>query len=149
MTQRSNRLPARRPFDLLLGDGQGFFPARFEDFFKDAAGTLSEWEPAIDIKEEDKRYVITADIPGVAAADIDVRLENNVLSLSGERKTESRDEKNGYRRVERFEGSFFRAMTLPDAGSPDKVKAKAKDGVLVIEVPKDTSRQARRITVSS
>lgn len=144
-------LPARgQDKDIFFRDFDRFLPSRLLRMFgDDELEGLAGWKPAVDVKENDKEYVITADIPGVEPNDVDVRLEGNTLTVSGERKTEERDDRNGYRRVERFEGSFYRALTLPDASDAEQVEASAKDGVITIRIPKSAGRQAKRIKISS
>lgn len=144
-------LPARgQDKDIFFRDFDRFLPSRLLRMFgDDELEGLAGWKPAVDVKENDKEYVITADIPGVEPNDVDVRLEGNTLTVSGERKTEERDDRNGYRRVERFEGSFYRALTLPDASDTEQVEASAKDGVITIRIPKSAGRQAKRIKISS
>ena len=109
----------------------------------------SQWLPSVDIKEDDKQYVITADIPGVEPKDIHVSMENGMLSIKGERKTEKKDEENGYRRVERSYGSFHRRFTLPEIADSENVSAKGKNGVLEITVAKRETSKARKIEVQS
>ena len=108
----------------------------------------SNWSPAVDIKEEDERFVLKADIPGVDPKDIDVSMEDGVLTIKGERKHESEEEAEGYKRVERSYGSFYRRFSLPDTADAERVTAKGKDGVLEVFIPKQEKVQPRRITVS-
>jgi HSP20 family protein len=108
----------------------------------------SNWSPAVDIKEEDERFVLKADIPGVDPKDIDVTMEDGVLTIKGERKHESEEEREGYKRVERSYGSFYRRFSLPDTADGERVTAKGKDGVLEVLIPKQEKVQPRRITVS-
>ncbi len=110
---------------------------------------VSQWRPAVDIKEDDSQFTILADIPGVDPKDIDVTMENGVLSIKGERKSEHVEENNGFRRVERSTGSFYRRFSLPDTADAEKIEAKCKDGVLNIVLPKHEKVQPKRITVSS
>ena len=107
----------------------------------------SRWTPAVDIKEEDKQFVITADIPGVDPKDIDVTMENGTLTIKGERKFEDQKESEGYRRVERMHGTFYRRFSLPDYADPSKISAKSTHGVLQVVVPKTEKVQPRRIEV--
>lgn len=109
------------------------------------------WAPAVDIKEEDKRYVVIADIPGVAPKDIEITCESNALIIRGERESEKKEEKEGYRRVERSCGSFYRRFVIPDNGDLDQIKAKSKDGVLEITIPKSgkSKSSSKRIKVDS
>lgn len=108
----------------------------------------SNWSPAVDIKEEDERFVLKADIPGVDPKDIDVSMEDGVLTIKGERKHESEEEAEGYKRVERSYGSFYRRFSLPDTADAERVTAKGKDGVLEVFIPKQEKVQPRRISVS-
>ena len=109
----------------------------------------SRWTPAVDIREEDDRFVIHADVPGVDPKDIDVTMENGVLTIKGERKTESEEEREGYKRVERSRGAFYRRFSLPDTADSDKINAKSKNGVLEIVIPKHEVVQTRKIAVKS
>jgi HSP20 family protein len=115
----------------------------------DLAGVETGWAPPVDIKEDEHRYVIRADVPGVDSKDIEITLEKGVLTISGERQTETKEEREGYRRVERFRGRFTRAFALPDTADADKVDAKVKDGVLEVVINKKESSKPRRITVQS
>ena len=108
----------------------------------------SNWSPAVDIKEEPEQFVLKADIPGVEPKDIDITMEDGVLTIKGERKHESEEESNGYKRVERSHGTFYRRFSLPDTANAERVTAKGKDGVLPVVIPKPEKVQPRRITVS-
>ena len=109
----------------------------------------SRWAPAVDIKEEDDRFLIHADIPGVDPKDIEVTLEHGTLTIRGERKLETKEDEKGYRRVERLHGSFYRRFTLPDTADPEKVVATGRNGVLEVVIPKQAAVQPKRISVSS
>lgn len=113
----------------------------------DVSTAASAWSPAVDIKEEDGRYVIHADVPGVKAEDIDITLEKGVLTLSGNRSSESEQERQGYRRVERYRGQFARHFALPDTADGDNVDATLRDGVLEVVILKKESSKPRRIEV--
>ena len=109
----------------------------------------SRWAPAVDVKEDSERFVISADVPGVEPADIEVTMENGVLTIKGERTRETRDEgDNGYRRVERAYGSFYRRFTLPDTADAESISASGKHGVLEVVIPKRAALQPKRIAVS-
>ena len=108
----------------------------------------SEWMPAVDIKDEENRYVIRADIPGVKPEDIEVSLENGVLTIRGERKFEETEEKENFKRIERSHGVFYRRFSLPDNTDADAVQATGKDGVLEVVIPKTAEKQAKRIEVT-
>ena len=90
-----------------------------------------------------------ADIPGVDPEDIEVNMENGILSIKGERKSEHTEEKEGYKRIERAYGSFHRRFTLPESADPESIKAKSKHGSLEIVIPKREAVQPRRISVES
>ena len=109
----------------------------------------SRWTPAVDVKETAEQFVITADIPGVEPKDIEVTMEDGVLTIKGERKLEARSEgDNGYRRVERAYGSFYRRFTLPDTADAEAISASGKHGVLEVVIPKRAALQPKRIAVS-
>jgi HSP20 family protein len=112
-----------------------------------SAIATSAWVPAVDIKEETQQFVIEADIPGVEPKDIEISMENGVLTLKGERQSISQDEAQNYKRVERTYGSFYRRFSLPDTADPEKVTASGKNGVLQITIPKRELAQPRKITV--
>jgi len=109
----------------------------------------SHWMPLVDIKEEANRFVLYADIPGVDPKDIEITMENGVLSIKGERTEEAREEKEGYSRVERRKGMFYRRFALPDTADPDNITAHGKHGVLEISIPKREKAKTRKIEVVS
>ncbi len=110
---------------------------------------VSHWRPAVDIREEKDRYVIHADLPGVQAKDIEITMENGVLTLKGERAGKTTEARETYKRVERVRGTFYRSFSLPDTADAAKVEARSKDGVLEIVLPKLEKTQPRRISVGS
>jgi HSP20 family protein len=116
---------------------------------EDSAVVTSSWVPSVDIKEEAQHFLIEADIPGVEPKDIDISMENGVLTLKGERKAESQDEGKNYKRVERTYGSFYRRFSLPDTADAEKISASGKHGVLQITIPKKEATQPRKITVQA
>lgn len=107
----------------------------------------SDWAPAVDIKETKDAFVIMADIPGVDPKDIDVHMEDGVLSLRGEKESEKKEEGEGYKRVERSCGSFYRRFSLPDTADADKISASSQHGVLEITIPKQEKAHPRKISV--
>jgi HSP20 family protein len=109
----------------------------------------SHWRPAVDIKEEADRFLITADLPGVDPKDIQITMDDGVLTIKGERQSESREEKEGYKRVERVSGAFYRRFSLPDTADAERIEAKGKDGVLEVTLPKHEKVQPRKIEVKS
>jgi HSP20 family protein len=115
----------------------------------DESGSVvtSDWSPAVDIKEDENGFTIVADIPGVDPKDIDVHMENGMLTIKGERESEKKEEKEGYKRIERSYGSFYRRFSMPDSADADKIKAESKNGVLQISIPKQEKVQPRKISV--
>lgn len=109
----------------------------------------AEWAPAVDIKEEADKFVIHADIPGVKPEDIEVSMEAGVLTVKGQKETEVKTEKEGYKRIERTSGSFYRRFSLPDSADGDAINAKCKLGVLEIIIPKREAIKPKRINVVS
>jgi HSP20 family protein len=107
----------------------------------------SDWIPAVDIKETDKEFLIHADIPGVDPKDIDVHMEDGMLTIKGERESETKENREGYKRIERHRGSFYRRFSLPDTANADKISAKSHHGVLEITIPKQEKAQPRKIQV--
>ena len=97
---------------------------------------LRQWAPAIDVEETDKHYRITADIPGLTKKDVKVNITNNILTISGERKTVNDSEKDHYHYRERHYGSFSRSFNLPETVKEDDVSASFKNGILAITLPK-------------
>ena len=107
----------------------------------------SQWRPAVDIKEDDNSYIIVADIPGVKPEDIDISMENQMLTIKGERNETINETKENYSRAERIKGIFHRRFSLPEIADGESISAKSKHGVLEIRIPKKTQAQARKITV--
>ena len=108
-----------------------------------------DWVPPVDIREEAQQFVIHVDLPGVDPKHIDVTLEKGELTIRGRRELESRDEKNGFRRVERVSGDFYRRFSLPDTADGQSVKARFTNGVLEVVIPKQAQVLPRRITVEA
>ena len=109
----------------------------------------SDWVPAVDIKEEKDAFVIVADIPGVDPKDIEVHMENGMLTIKGEKESEKKEEKEGYKRVERSYGSFYRRFSLPDTADAEKITASSNHGGLEVRIAKHEKVQPRKITVNS
>jgi len=113
-----------------------------------ATGEQRSWLPAVDIREEDSRFVLEADIPGVERKDVDVTLENGVLTIKGERTAQAEETGEDFHRRERVHGTFLRQFSLPDTVNAESINATVKDGVLVIEIPKQARPEPRKITVA-
>ncbi len=111
--------------------------------------SVADWVPSVDIVEEKDRFLLRADVPGVDPSAIEVSMDAGVLSVAGERKTESVSEHDGYRRLERASGRFLRRFTLPDTADADGITAASSNGILEVSIPKRPEIQARRITVQA
>jgi HSP20 family protein len=102
----------------------------------------------MDLVEEGDQYVLRADLPGLSEDDVKVELEDNVLTISGERKSEHEDRDAGYYRIERATGAFSRSLTLPEGIDPDGIQASFDRGVLEVRVPKPEERKPRRVAIN-
>ena len=105
------------------------------------------WIPAMDLVETDEHFVLKADLPGLAEGDVSIEVEDNVLTVSGERKAEHEDKREGYVRVERSYGAFRRSLTLPEGIDPEAVTASFEKGVLEVRIPKPEERKPRRVAI--
>jgi HSP20 family protein len=125
----------------------------FGTFFDAPAGGgngigARRWIPAMDLVEEGEQYVLRADLPGVREEDVKVELDDEVLTISGERKSEHEQRHEGYHRIERASGSFHRSLTVPDGIDPERIEARFENGVLEVRVPKPEERKPRRVAIS-
>jgi HSP20 family protein len=109
----------------------------------------TNWLPPVDIVEEDARFLLRADVPGVKAENIEIDMEKGVLSISGNRATDPQEEGQSVQRKERTSGRFVRRFTLPDTTDADDISASCADGILEIVIPKQPAVQARKITVKA
>ncbi|MGZ8189801.1 MAG: Hsp20/alpha crystallin family protein [Methylococcaceae bacterium] len=133
----------------LLNQLQKELERSYEGQSSEGSISTAEWAPAVDIKEENDKFILHADIPGVKPEDIEVNMEAGVLTVKGEKKTESKTEKEGYKRVERTSGSFYRRFSLPDSANGEAISAKCKHGVLEIVIPKREAVKPKKIDVTS
>jgi HSP20 family protein len=135
-----------------LASLQGEMNQLFSSFFGDTApaggnGSGRRWIPPMDLVETQDHFVVRADLPGLAEDDISIELEDNVLTISGERKHEEKTEKEGFFRIERAFGNFARSLTLPEGVDADAVKADFRNGVLEVEIPKPEQRKPRKVAI--
>jgi HSP20 family protein len=107
----------------------------------------SHWTPAVDIREEADKYVLLADLPGVDPKDIEITMENGMLTIKGERKVEEQENHEGYTRLERVRGIFHRRFSLPETANVENISARTNNGVLEIYIPKQEKVQPRRISI--
>lgn len=108
----------------------------------------SNWVPSVDIREQEDRFLIEADVPGVDPSTIDVFMENGVLTIKGERQLYNKEDRPQYKRVERVHGSFYRRFSLPETADPEHITAAEKHGVLTITIPKKPVAQPKKIAVN-
>lgn len=121
----------------------------FDRFGNEPLFGNSNWEPRVDIEETDKEITVKADLPGVDAKDIDVQVVDGVLTIKGEKKEAKEEKKKNYHRVERFVGSFYRAIPLPAGADAEKVAAMSSKGVITVSIPKKVEMQPKKIAVKS
>lgn len=133
----------------LLNQLQKELDSSYEVNGSEGSISTAEWAPSVDIKEEDHQFVLYADIPGVKPEDIEVHMDAGILTVKGEKESESKEEKDGYKRVERSHGSFYRRFNLPDTADGDAIKAHCKHGVLEIIIPKREEVKPKKINVTS
>jgi HSP20 family protein len=124
-----------------------------EKFFGDEAGNgmlaaAKSWAPRVDVEETDKEILVKADLPGVDPKAVEISVENGTLVVRGEKKEEKEEKKKNYHRVERFAGSFYRAIPLPPGTDADKMTATSTNGVVTITIPKKPEAQPKKITVT-
>jgi|SRR5579862_1338492 len=113
-----------------------------------ADSSLATWAPAIDIHESENELVVTADVPRLKESDLDVRVENNMLTIRGERKMESNVKEENYLRVERTYGSFSRSFSLPNTINTENIKADYHDGVLTVKLAKREETKPKQVKVN-
>jgi len=134
-----------RPFASLLRDE--FFADRALTAWGNPWTAAQNFNPAVDIVENDGAYLVKAELPGVAPENIDVQVENDVLTVRGERKSDSVEERGGYRRVERSYGSFARSFALPKGTKAEAIEAQVEHGVLTLTIPKAAAQISRKVEV--
>jgi HSP20 family protein len=118
-----------------------------KDSEKEEAMTVAEWAPLVDIVEDEKEYLIKAELPEVKREDVKVSVEEGVLTVSGERKFEKEEKGKKYHRIERAYGRYARSFTLPDDADPSKVTAEFKDGVLRVHLPKSEKAKPKSVEI--
>ena len=107
------------------------------------------WVPPMDLVEAEDHFVLKADLPGLAEGDVNIEVQDNALTISGERRAEHEQHERGFYRIERSFGSFNRSLTLPDGVDADRIEASFRHGVLEVRIPKPEERKPRRIAISS
>jgi HSP20 family protein len=135
-----------------LGTIQNEMNRLFNSFFDTPThsngATFRRWIPAMDLVETGDAFVLRADLPGLSESDVSIEVEDNVLTVSGERKSAHEDRKAGYYRVERSYGSFRRSLTLPEGVDAEAVRATFDKGVLEVTVPKPDQQAPRKVQIT-
>jgi HSP20 family protein len=123
----------------------------FDEFFRsdrdDTSLLASSWKPAVDIVEEDDAYVAKVELPGVNKDDVKITMQDNILTIRGEKKEEKKGKEGSAHRVERYYGSFQRSFSLPTSVKSDRIEAEYKDGILTISMPKAEEAKPKQIEV--
>jgi HSP20 family protein len=113
----------------------------------DSAVESGNWLPAVDIREEPNQFLLYVDVPGVKPEKIEISMENNILTIKGERDDIQKEEKKNYHRVERIRGSFYRRFALPDTADANNIQAKTKHGILEIVINKKKIPESKKIQI--
>ena len=124
----------------------GLAPARVGNGAEELM-TVAEWTPSVDITEDDKEWLVKADLPELKKEDVKVTVENGVLTISGERKLEKEEKNKKYHRIERAYGAFVRSFSVPDGADAEKVNAEFKDGVLKVHLPKSEKAKPKSLEI--
>lgn len=136
-----------RPFNSLLRDE--FANDDWSPFFNGSLARARTFTPAVDVIERDDAYVLKAELPGLSPDQIELQVENDVLTLRGETKSEQTDERNGYRRIERSYGTFVRSFVLPQGTNVDAIEASVDNGILAVKIPKVQAATPRKLQIKS
>ncbi len=124
------------------------FGTFFDSPTGDSAVTARRWVPAMDLIEEGGEYVLRADLPGLDEKDVEIELDERVLTVSGERSSRIEEHQQGYHRYERASGSFSRSLTLPEGLDPEAIRASFEKGVLEVRIPKPQERRPHRVRIT-
>lgn len=146
----SNRHPMWNAANVIPDEVRHAFDRLFQSEESDSSNVVtSQWAPRVDIKEEDRRFMIFVDVPGVDPADIEVSMEKGILTIKGERTVQNEEQNGRFTRIERAHGTFHRRFALPDSADPDGITAVGRHGVLEIVIPKRAETTPRRISIST
>ena len=137
-----------RELNTIQSDMNRLFNTFFASPTAGNGGSFRRWIPAMDLVETENDFVLKADLPGLGDGDVKIEVEDNVLTISGERKSEREERKDGYYRVERASGSFRRSLTLPEGVDPESVEANFERGVLEVRIPKPEARKPHKVEIS-
>jgi len=140
-------IPFRKSREIFSVPTSAWVDRFFEDFSPLFRPDGGEWHPSFDVSETDEHVHVKADLPGIDVKDLDITIENNVLTVRGEKKQEKEDKSECYHCVERYYGSFSRSFTLPATVNADSIEAVYKDGVLQLTIPKSEASKRKKIEV--
>lgn len=143
------RLDPTRELDSLQSDVNRIFDRFFEGRPANGASASRRWIPAMDLAETDDHLVLRADLPGLTREDVNIEIKDRVLTISGERSTESERQGEGFHRVERSFGRFSRALNLPQGVDPDQVAAGFENGVLEVKIPKPEEQKPTTVQIEA
>ena len=121
----------------------------FDAFFGADRDQSRRWVPPVDLVEAEDHFVLKADLPGLSEQDVSIEVQDNTLTISGERQAEHESRERGWYRIERSFGSFSRSLTLPDGVDPDGISARFENGVLEVNIPKPEERKPRRVEITT
>lgn len=138
-----------RELSSLQNEMNRLFNGAFEAPPGNAGSGMRRWMPPMDLLETEAHFVLRADLPGVSQSDVQIEVEDSTLTVSGERRAEQEERKEGYHRVERGFGAFSRSLTLPKGVDADAVTAEFDSGVLEIRIPKPEERKPRRVAIGA
>jgi len=144
-------IPYRRRYGFPLSTFRGAVDDLFDRFFngQDDAGQVRDWMPAVDLAQTDEALIVKAEVPGLKADEIELAVQDNTLTISGEKKDVAEESGEHYYHVERRYGSFHRSITLPSDVDATKIDAKCTDGVLTITLPKAEETKPHRIEIKN
>ena len=137
-----------RELSTLQNEMNRLFSTAFDTPNTGNGSTLRRWMPAMDLVEGEQHFVLTADLPGMTEADVNIEVDDRVLTVSGERKANYETNKDGFHRVERAFGSFSRSLTLPEGVKPDAVQAHFDRGVLEVTIFKPEQKKPRQVQIT-
>lgn len=138
-----------QPWNSLQGEIQQVFDKFLNNDQGDQSSVVTaQWSPRVDVREERDAFFIHADVPGVDPKEIEIHMDKGILTIKGERRSESANEEGKLTRIERSHGAFYRRFALPDSANPDGISAKGQHGVLDIRIPKRPESTPRRIEVA-
>ena len=137
-----------RDLNMLQGRMNQLFDSAGRGWRDNEPSATTTWSPAVDIYETESAIVVKAELPGMERKDITLNLENNVLTLRGERRFEKETKEENYHRIERSYGGFSRAFSIPATVNEEKIQADYKDGVLKILLPKKDQAKPKQIQIS-